>query len=464
MNEWSSRRKNIYLAVVVLFLSSVSFYIFWVFWYTAPTCTDGIKNGDETGVDCGGSCALVCPASTLRPIISWDPRLFEVSPGIWSALIYVENPNIDTEASYFPYTFTLYGDDNNVVAKRTGATILPKNRTVGVFEGGISVPEDTKPKRATFDMGNIVWRKNSATEPDIAITHSPLLKLDTTPRVEAVVKNNDIQNLRNIELVATIFDGADNAIAASRTFIEELKAGESANVFFTWQKPFDLGVKACEKPSNIILAMDRSGSMASLGSNPPEPLTSVKDAASNFTSLLGKGDSVGVVTFATDATDDSSLSNDFTRTKSIISNISIGQTGTQFTNILGALLKSNEEFSTLGPTDSELVLILLTDGVANKPSDPKGKTEADDITYAENEALKAANTIKGQNVSIYTIGLGKDIHTDFLKQIASSPDKFFQAPSTSTLASIYNQISNSICKEVPSRIEITYKIYGSDIK
>lgn len=28
-----------------------------------PTCTDGIQNGDETGVDCGGSCAA-CPTCT----------------------------------------------------------------------------------------------------------------------------------------------------------------------------------------------------------------------------------------------------------------------------------------------------------------------------------------------------------------------------------------------------------------
>ncbi len=26
-----------------------------------PTCTDGIQNGDETGVDCGGSCPNICP-------------------------------------------------------------------------------------------------------------------------------------------------------------------------------------------------------------------------------------------------------------------------------------------------------------------------------------------------------------------------------------------------------------------
>ncbi len=29
-----------------------------------PTCTDGIQNGDETGIDCGGSCPDLCPTCT----------------------------------------------------------------------------------------------------------------------------------------------------------------------------------------------------------------------------------------------------------------------------------------------------------------------------------------------------------------------------------------------------------------
>lgn len=34
----------------------------------APSCTDGIKNGDETGVDCGGSCPNVCLAQINLPV------------------------------------------------------------------------------------------------------------------------------------------------------------------------------------------------------------------------------------------------------------------------------------------------------------------------------------------------------------------------------------------------------------
>ena len=34
----------------------------------APTCTDGIQNGDETGIDCGGSCSNPCLAQINLPV------------------------------------------------------------------------------------------------------------------------------------------------------------------------------------------------------------------------------------------------------------------------------------------------------------------------------------------------------------------------------------------------------------
>jgi Mg-chelatase subunit ChlD len=189
-----------------------------------------------------------------------------------------------------------------------------------------------------------------------------------------------------------------------------------------------------------------------------EPLQSVKNAASEFVGELRKGDSLGVVSFATDASIDSALQTDFSKAQSIIGNISIKKDGTQFTNIFSALLKSAELFSQLGSTNSQKVLALLTDGVATKPSNPRGKTEAEDILYAEAEALKEADNLKTQGVTIYTIGLGKDIHADFLRKLASTPENFLEAPSTTTLSSVYQQVSSFICKELPSKIEIRYKI------
>jgi Mg-chelatase subunit ChlD len=468
MNSWASRRRAIYLGALVLILSSVSYAIFWNFWYRAPTCFDKIKNGDETGLDCGGSCTLVCSDSVIAPIVRWDPRVFEVLPGMWSVLVYVENPNINIDATYVPYSFTLYGENNKVLAERKGATILPKNKTVGIFEGGVTTTPETKIKRAVFELGNnIVWNKNELPPPDITVTNGSLLKLDSEPRVLANVKNNGTEEFKNIELVIAIFDGSDNVIAASRTFVESLKKNEDANIFFTWPKPFELGSKVCEKPSDVMLLLDRSGSMASLGSKPPQPLSTAKSAATSFVEQLSPKDKIGIVSFASNSSDpiDLNVTSDFSLAKQAISSVAIAASSTQYTNIYEALHSSWQELISARVQDdkSSKIIILLTDGVATNPKNPKGGTEADDIKYAEDLALKESASAKKDGLIIYTIGLGEKINESFLKIIASKEENYFFAPSAQNLETIYKNISSDICKEMPARIEINYKIFGNSI-
>jgi len=467
MSPWASRRKSMYLVAMVLILSGISFAIFWKYWHKTPTCFDNVKNGDESGVDCGGSCALICSSGVIQPIVRWDPRLFEVMPGVWSAIVYVENQNTSADAIYVPYTFTLYDENNKILVERKGATILPKNKIVGVFEGSIQMENGVRPKRAVFELGsNIVWKKNEEVEEKLKITHSPILKLDTAPRVEVNVKNTSIEEIKNIELIAAIFDGADNVIATSRTFIETLKKDENTNVFFTWPKPFALGSKACEKPSNIMLLLDRSGSMSSLGSNPPEPLNSAKEAAISFVEQLGTKDKIGFVSFASNVNDpiDLALSSDLNLTRQTIEGVDIEASSTQYTNIFEPLHSAWQELiSARGQNESSKIIILLTDGATNNPRDPQGRTEADDIKYAESLATKEAVDIKNDGLIIYTIGLGNKINELFLKNIASGVDNYFFAPTAANLETIYKNISSDICEEVPARIEITYKIFGYSI-
>lgn len=455
------------MTIVVLFLTAISFLIFWKFWYSAPTCFDGVKNNDESGIDCGGSCSLVCRAEVIQPIIRWDPRLFEILPGIWSSLVYVENPNIDSEAVYVPYTLTIYDEQNDILIKREGATVLPKNKTVGIFDGSIIMPEGKKPRRAIFELGkNIVWNKRISSEGKIKITHTPLLRLQSAPRVEANVKNEDIKDLKNIELVIAIFDGQDNAIAASRTFLENLKKGESESVFFTWPRPFELGSRVCERPSNVMLLLDKSGSMTSVSQDPPQPLTAVKDAAISFVKQLSVNDTVGIISFATEAQNpiDLPLTTDLVSAERAISLVEIEKDGVQYTNIYDALHFAWQELATPRAKEkASKIIILLTDGVATHPKSPDGRTEADDIKYAEDLALKESIEIKKDNVFIYSIGLGEKINEPFLKQIASSEENYFFAPTADDLKTIYKNISSDICKEIPARIEITYKILDQNV-
>jgi len=97
---------------------------------TAPTCSDGIKNGTETGVDCGGSCApceTSCTENKVTLAINFDKYPKETSwdlvneAGVTVASESYANANITPESSLTKelclpdgcYTFTIkdsYGD------------------------------------------------------------------------------------------------------------------------------------------------------------------------------------------------------------------------------------------------------------------------------------------------------------------------------------------------------------------
>jgi Mg-chelatase subunit ChlD len=326
-----------------------------------------------------------------------------------------------------------------------------RNSVTAIFEGNINI-KDKKPARVTFDLSpNIYWIKDNREYPEVKITHSAILNGDVSPRIEAMVENKSIEDVKNMEIVASIYDGKDNVVAVSRTVVELLRKGEKTGVFFTWPIPFSLATRSCEKPSETLLLIDRSGSIAL-------SLDSVKEAAKTFLSELKIGDKVGLISFATKATipPDISVTTDFDAVEKAIDNISILKDGTQYTNIFDALGGASTELSL--ESESKKVMVVLTDGVPNRPANPIGpKNEEADMAYAKSEALKVADEAKKGGIEIFSIGLGKDVHADFLQKLASTPENSFIAPATSDLKNIYKSISSSICKETPARIEMNYK-------
>lgn len=66
------------------------------------TCNDGIQNGDETGIDCGGSCGA-CPApclvtQVLNDTLFYGSHLFNVSDTLTSTHILLSNTTVDYRA------------------------------------------------------------------------------------------------------------------------------------------------------------------------------------------------------------------------------------------------------------------------------------------------------------------------------------------------------------------------------
>jgi hypothetical protein len=233
---WANRRK------LVIWIGLVAVFVF-IGWFgylkitdREPTCFDRVKNQDEAGVDCGGVCELLCSFQTVDPKVHWS-RSFRVTDGVYNAVAYVENPNIESGVDSASYVFQIFDKEGKYIAERRGTTFLSTNAVIPVFEGGIEVG-GREPSRTFFEFSEPFSWRIAKNLPGIRVDKQKISRIDTTPKVDAVLVNESVVDALDIEVVAVVFDGLDNAIGSSKTVVRVLEGGGEVPIVFTWPRPF----------------------------------------------------------------------------------------------------------------------------------------------------------------------------------------------------------------------------------
>lgn len=197
-----------------------------------------------------------------------------------------------------------------------------------------------------------------------------------------------------------------------------------------------LSVKASpninENPADMVLVLDRSGSMSG------DPLDALKMGAKAFVDIIdentdgqrdgeiGGGSRIGIVSFATTATQDTQLITSVDDLKDAIDALDAGGR----TNHVDAFTKAIALFSVL--SDNQKIIILFTDGV----------------TTEGGSANAIAEAAKAQGILVYVIGLNGNGGVDVaaLTAWASSPKADFLriTPDADELVELFEELAQTI--------------------
>ncbi|MDE1874771.1 MAG: hypothetical protein KGI79_03255 [Patescibacteria group bacterium] len=235
MASWSARKYG-YLLIFVAAVAAIIVIPAYFLFHKAPTCFDGIQNGGETGIDCGGPCARLCPADYAAPKVLWSYSI-QVVPGVYNALAYVENSNPTVEAPAVPYLFRLYDAQGGFIAERSGSTFVPAGQPFAVFEGGIETGNRI-PAATTFEFTSLPqWRVGSVLTAlrtvDANLVQGP------SPKAEIDVQNMSVdQTFSNVDAVIVLYDKDNNRVSFSKTVIDSIGPGETKTLYYTWPAAF----------------------------------------------------------------------------------------------------------------------------------------------------------------------------------------------------------------------------------
>lgn len=199
-------------------------------------------------------------------------------------------------------------------------------------------------------------------------------------------------------------------------------------------------------PTDIVLILDRSGSMAG------SPLANLKNGAKKFIDIIdeatdssqdgqiGGGSHIGIVSFSDTATQNTQLITSVADLKAAVNSLSSGGS----TNHEDAFTKALELFDMT--SSNTKVMVMFTDGVTTAGGNPN----------------TVATAAKALGISIYVIGLSGNggLDEQALRDWASDPDSAFLAitPDDAELEDLFENLARNITKPGATDIVIRDQI------
>lgn len=245
MSVWSNQKRFRIILTLITVLSFIVTSVLFFSFYNPPRCDDGLQNGSEQGVDCGGICENICPIPPEKLVTLWD-QAFPLDESVYAAVAYVDNRN---ESLYIPsiqYEFVFYDIRGTAITRASQRTQILPGGITPIFVPHVLVGEReiayssfrfvTDPQRA--------FRRITTPKPTFSFGKVDIHSDTTTsPYATTTVRNTSTEIVREVEFIIILYDRENRAVAASRTFERDIAPQETRELYYTWVNPFVLEEK-----------------------------------------------------------------------------------------------------------------------------------------------------------------------------------------------------------------------------
>lgn len=220
--------------VLILIIAAVAIWIYRGSIFTAPTCSDGIQNQTEEGIDCGTVCGISCEQKYLKELSYSNENIYKFGDFV-SVYFDLDNSNPNFGLKKFSYKIDFYGFADKLLKSVEGESFIypgqNKDSAGGskkIVEAGLRIIGDIKSVKVSFS--NIDWRPSSEFR-SIKLENQ---NMKTGKDGDFFVISGAIKNLVNFTIpqvvINTFLRGASGEIlGVSKTELSQLLPFEERN-------------------------------------------------------------------------------------------------------------------------------------------------------------------------------------------------------------------------------------------
>lgn len=231
------------IIVVIIALSLLVFGTLMYYWLRpTQTCTDGIENQDEEGIDCGGVCRIACVVPVVgNPLTVPEVAFVADGTGKYDVIARVTNPNQLIGADPFSYAFILVDANGNELTRETGSAWILPHETKTIL--AIGLPSMVTPAKVLFEIQDVAWQelteyreapKLTVYEKKFALTSSSV----SYAEVSGVLVNESAFDLRKVVIRAILRDASGKPVAVNQTQMSTLSVNAREEFHIIWPKAF----------------------------------------------------------------------------------------------------------------------------------------------------------------------------------------------------------------------------------
>jgi hypothetical protein len=233
--NWRSQRQIIIFSIYFLIIFIPVLFVSLSLLHKTPSCYDGTQNGDETGIDCNGSCELKCEG-TYRDVRINFTRGMKVTEGVYDIFALVENFNTNVRFPSVPYEIDFYSANGKLLGSASGTlSLLPQTKSA-IYIPSVSLAQEPKTIDLTLLPHKALAVYNTDNIPkNITVQNWQTQRgANNSLQIVGELQNPNNREVRNLSVYALVYDDTKTVYAVSRTRVLSLKGRENTAVAFSW--------------------------------------------------------------------------------------------------------------------------------------------------------------------------------------------------------------------------------------